>query len=46
MRHLAEYARDVATACEPFTTDEPETVIRFLDVTTDQQRQAAARLAD
>ncbi|KUM76604.1 MULTISPECIES: MarR family winged helix-turn-helix transcriptional regulator [Streptomyces] len=41
-----EYARDIAAACEPFTTDELETVIRFLDVMTDQQRQAAARLAD
>jgi hypothetical protein len=36
----------IATACEEFSTDELDTAIRFLEVMTEQQRKAAARLSD
>ncbi|MFF4352418.1 MarR family winged helix-turn-helix transcriptional regulator [Streptomyces sp. NPDC001530] len=40
-----DWARDVVEACEAFSTDELETVIRFLSVMSEQQRKAAARLS-
>ncbi|MFI6488046.1 MarR family winged helix-turn-helix transcriptional regulator [Streptomyces sp. NPDC050564] len=40
-----DWARDVIEACEEFSTDELETVIRFLSVMSEQQRKAAARLS-
>lgn len=40
-----DWARDVVEACEEFSTDELETVIRFLSVMSVQQRKAAARLS-
>ncbi|GAA3791307.1 MarR family transcriptional regulator [Streptomyces coacervatus] len=39
-----EWAREIAAACEEFSTDELDTVIRFLQVMTEEQRKAAARL--
>jgi DNA-binding MarR family transcriptional regulator len=39
------WARDIVEACEEFSTDELETVIRFLSVMGEQQRKAAARLS-
>ncbi|MDT7841133.1 MarR family winged helix-turn-helix transcriptional regulator [Streptomyces justiciae] len=41
-----DYAREVTKRCEVFTTEELETVIRFLEVMTEHQREAAARLAE
>jgi len=41
-----EWARDIAAACEEFSTEELDTVIRFLQVMTEEQRKAAARLTD
>ncbi|MGQ4387392.1 MarR family winged helix-turn-helix transcriptional regulator [Streptomyces sp. SAS_270] len=40
-----DWARDVVEACEEFSTEELQTVIRFLDVMADRQRKAAARLS-
>ena len=40
-----DWARDIVEACEEFTTDELETVVRFLTVMSERQRKAAARLA-
>ncbi|MEV6943707.1 MarR family transcriptional regulator [Streptomyces sp. NPDC051172] len=40
-----EWARDIAAACEEFSTDELDTVIHFLQVMTQEQRKAAARLS-
>ncbi|MEV5436319.1 MarR family transcriptional regulator [Streptomyces sp. NPDC052682] len=40
-----DWARDVFEVCEQFSTDELETVIRFLTVVTDRQQKAAARLS-
>ena len=37
-------ARDIVEACQEFSTDELSTVIRFLSVTSERQRAAAARL--
>ncbi|MGW2646090.1 MarR family winged helix-turn-helix transcriptional regulator [Streptomyces sp. NPDC001393] len=39
-----DWARDVAEACEEFSTDELRTVIRFLSVMSERQHAAAARL--
>jgi len=41
-----EWARDVIAACEQFSTDELDTVIRFLTVMSEQQQRATARLTD
>ena len=41
-----DWARDVEQACEEFSTQELETVIRFLTVMTEQQRNATARLSE
>ena len=41
-----DYAVEIAKKCEGFTTEELETVIRFLDVMTEHQREAAERLAE
>ncbi|MFG2130302.1 MarR family winged helix-turn-helix transcriptional regulator [Streptomyces sp. NPDC048751] len=41
-----DWARDIVTACEEFTTDELETVNRFLAVMTEQQRRATTRLTE
>ncbi|MEV5547709.1 MarR family transcriptional regulator [Streptomyces sp. NPDC052309] len=41
-----DWARDVAAACEEFSTPELETVIRFLTVMTERQQRAAARLSE
>ncbi|MET8243554.1 MarR family transcriptional regulator [Streptomyces sp. NPDC005202] len=40
-----DWARDVVEGCEAFSTEELETVIRFLSVMTERQRKAAARLS-
>ncbi|WP_432176598.1 MarR family winged helix-turn-helix transcriptional regulator [Streptomyces sp. Tue6028] len=40
-----DWARDVVDACEEFSTDELDTVVRFLSVMSERQREAAARLA-
>jgi len=40
-----EWARDIAEACQEFSTEELESVIRFLTVMSDRQREAAARLS-
>ncbi|MER5504424.1 MarR family transcriptional regulator [Streptomyces sp. NPDC002766] len=40
-----EWAREIAEACEEFSTDELDTAIRFLQVMTEQQRRAAARMS-
>ncbi|MFI1764955.1 MarR family winged helix-turn-helix transcriptional regulator [Streptomyces sp. NPDC020800] len=39
-----DWARDVVEACEEFSTDELDTVIRFLSVMSERQRAAATRL--
>ncbi|MEU5533255.1 MarR family transcriptional regulator [Streptomyces sp. NPDC020362] len=39
-----DWARDVVEACEEFSTDELNTVIRFLSVMSERQRAAATRL--
>jgi DNA-binding MarR family transcriptional regulator len=39
-----DWARDIVEACEQFSTDELDTVIRFLSVMSERQRGAAARL--
>lgn len=38
------WARDIVEACEEFTTDELESVVRFLAVMSERQRAAVARL--
>ncbi|MFJ4949277.1 hypothetical protein [Streptomyces sp. NPDC088760] len=40
----APSARDIVAACEEFSTEELETVVRFLSVMAERQREAAARL--
>jgi DNA-binding MarR family transcriptional regulator len=40
-----DWARDVVDACQEFSTEELETVIRFLTVMSERQRKAAARLS-
>ncbi|GGN69239.1 MarR family transcriptional regulator [Streptomyces albiflavescens] len=40
-----DWARDVVEACEEFSTEELETVNRFLSVMSERQRKAAARLS-
>jgi DNA-binding MarR family transcriptional regulator len=40
-----DWARDIVQACEEFTTDELDLVIRFLQVMTEEQRKAADRLS-
>ncbi|MGW3495042.1 MarR family winged helix-turn-helix transcriptional regulator [Streptomyces sp. NPDC001020] len=40
-----DWARDVVDACQEFSTEELETVTRFLSVMSDRQRKAAARLS-
>ncbi|MER5180769.1 MarR family transcriptional regulator [Streptomyces sp. NPDC002896] len=42
---FADWQRDVNEFCEEFTTEELETVIRFLKVAAERQRKAVARLA-
>jgi DNA-binding MarR family transcriptional regulator len=39
-----DWARDIVEACEEFSTQELDTVIRFLSVMSERQRAAAARL--
>ncbi|MGW4595589.1 MarR family winged helix-turn-helix transcriptional regulator [Streptomyces sp. NPDC004457] len=39
-----DWARDIVAACEEFSTGELETVVRFLTVMAERQREAAARL--
>ncbi|POX52143.1 MarR family transcriptional regulator [Streptomyces sp. Ru71] len=39
-----DWARDIVEACEEFSTEELETVVRFLTVMAQRQRAAAARL--
>jgi len=39
-----DWARDIVKACEEFSTEELETVIRFLQVMSEQQRMAAVRI--
>ncbi|GGR21605.1 MarR family winged helix-turn-helix transcriptional regulator [Streptomyces aurantiogriseus] len=41
-----DWTRDIVEVCAQFTTDELETVNRFLAVMTEQQRKATARLTD
>ncbi|MEU1007900.1 MarR family transcriptional regulator [Streptomyces sp. NPDC005890] len=41
---FADWARDIVAACEEFSTEELETVVRFLSVMAERQREAAARL--
>ncbi|MEU2286762.1 MarR family transcriptional regulator [Streptomyces sp. NPDC013178] len=41
-----DWAREIVEACAQFTTDELDTVNRFLTVMTEQQRRATARLTD
>ncbi|OAH16561.1 MarR family transcriptional regulator [Streptomyces jeddahensis] len=41
---FADWQRDVEELCEEFTTEELETVIRFLTGAAERQRKAAARL--
>ena len=40
-----DWARDIVQACETFSTEELETVNRFLAVMSERQRRAAARLS-
>lgn len=40
-----DWARDIVAACEEFSTEELETVVRFLTVMAERQREAAARLS-
>ncbi|QDQ10986.1 MarR family winged helix-turn-helix transcriptional regulator [Streptomyces spectabilis] len=44
-RTFEDWAREVAELCDEFTTQELETVVRFLSGSTERQRRAAARLA-
>ncbi|MFF9812822.1 MarR family winged helix-turn-helix transcriptional regulator [Streptomyces sp. NPDC014006] len=39
-----DWARDIVEACEEFSTEELDTVVRFLAVMAERQRAAAARL--
>ncbi|MFF9169062.1 MarR family winged helix-turn-helix transcriptional regulator [Streptomyces sp. NPDC014776] len=39
-----DWARDIVEVCEDFTTEELDTVVRFLTVMAERQRAAAARL--
>ncbi|MEU3845113.1 MarR family transcriptional regulator [Streptomyces sp. NPDC028635] len=39
-----DWARDIVEACEEFSTEELDTVVRFLTVMARRQRAAAARL--
>ncbi|MFF7354729.1 MarR family winged helix-turn-helix transcriptional regulator [Streptomyces filipinensis] len=39
-----DWARDIAEACEEFSTEELRTVIRFLSAMSERQHAAAARL--
>ena len=41
-----DWARDIVAACEEFGTAELETVNRFLEVMTEAQRKATARLTE
>ncbi|MFC3576277.1 MarR family winged helix-turn-helix transcriptional regulator [Streptomyces yaanensis] len=41
-----DWVRDVVEACQEFSTDELETVVRFLAVMSERQRKAAARLSE
>jgi DNA-binding MarR family transcriptional regulator len=43
---FADWARDIVAACEEFSAPELETVNRFLEVMTETQRKATARLTD
>ncbi|POX60238.1 MarR family transcriptional regulator [Streptomyces sp. Ru62] len=40
-----DWARDIVAACEEFSTEELQTVVRFLTVMAERQREAAARLS-
>lgn len=39
-----DWARDIVEVCEDFSTEELDTVVRFLTVMAERQRAAAARL--